>query len=765
MSADDLYPDEPSDGPGAASPNRGPSGHEDRQELARLNALHDDLLEAVETAINPSVRADLAAELRSVRERIAELSMPPDGLDQAFLQNQTADSTPPTVDGPPAESGTGPFSQDFLPPLISTNGSQVEGSPGGPDHSEGGGWDRPVERWEPGQDPLPAVSPHGYGAGDEADGAEGDLAASAVWDPPPDSGSAISPTTPASLRGSIDRSRTPVLASRSQFPLMLALAAGLLLVAFIGINALTGGDDDETASAADGADPTEPAGPAAEAAAAAGAVGEIQAVAEAMGLGSIEVREVDGSIILAGEVSTEAERQAVIGAAEALAEGRSVDGSGLAVTGPSSVPEQTTPAAAALQRELDRILAATPIVFDKGLVAVTDRHQLILNNVASAMAAYPELRITVVGYTDDQGTPQANEGLSAARAQNVAEYLIGQGIGGDRLEVTGLGEQTASGSAGLASLERRVEFDVVGAAVDIGAGPFRIGVVAPSASNDLAFTQSMVEAVNLVASERNIEVSIVDSALVEADAKAAIEAFAVQGFDLVIAHGPQFGPLVVEIAPRHPEVTFAWGPAADTFGLANVYAYGAKAQEGGYVLGFMAGRLTSSGTIGIVGSLEAGDSPRFIDGFEAGAVLGRPDAAIRIDQTGSFSDIGLANSVAAGHADAGADVLTGSGQMVVGAIEVADQRQALWFGNQANQTALAPELAVAFQVYHWEVVLRPILDEVQIGRVEGRPFTIDLANGGLTIEYNEGYPLPPDLRQEADRLVGDIVAGRTVPPG
>ncbi|MDR9451093.1 MAG: BMP family ABC transporter substrate-binding protein, partial [Acidimicrobiia bacterium] len=125
------------------------------------------------------------------------------------------------------------------------------------------------------------------------------------------------------------------------------------------------------------------------------------------------------------------------------------------------------------------------------------------------------------------------------------------------------------------------------------AEPFRIAIVAPSASNDLAFTQSIVDAVNVIKDEMgNVEVQVTDGTFVVEDAATAIRAYAADGVDLVIAHGSQYGGSLQEIAPDFPETSFAWGTAADTFGLDNVFSYEAASDEGGYVMGVMAAALT-----------------------------------------------------------------------------------------------------------------------------------------------------------------------------
>lgn len=422
--------------------------------------------------------------------------------------------------------------------------------------------------------------------------------------------------------------------------------------------------------------------------------------------------------------------------------------------------------AAALQSELSRVTASTPIIFESGITAISDLHVRILNSVASIMTAYPELAVTVVGYTDGAGTPEANQQFSLLRAEAVRTYLVSQGVPEGNLLVKANGETSSSGSEALASLERRVEFEVGGgaAAVD-GARPIRVAIVAPSARNDVAFTQSMVDAVAVVAAERgNVEVDITDSTFVLDEAAAALRSYADQGYDLVIAHGSQFGSAVFEIAPEYPNIAFAWGTAADTFDLPNVYAYDAASQEGGYVLGAVATLLSTSNVIGVVGPIEVGDAQLYVKGFEAGAAAEKPGTSVRVTYTGSFSDTTLAADAARAHVDAGADVMTGSAQMVVGAVSVASEGGTLWFGTQANQAALAPDLVVASQVYHWEVILNQILADLDAGSLGGGSYTANLANGGIVIEYNPGYALPDAVRQRADQLSASIANGSVVVP-
>lgn len=285
---------------------------------------------------------------------------------------------------------------------------------------------------------------------------------------------------------------------------------------------------------------------------------------------------------------------------------------------------------------------------------------------------------------------------------------------------------------------------------DDSAEGFRIAIVAPSASNDLAFTQSMVDAANRI---EGAEVAVTDGTFVVEDAAVAIRDYASDGYDLVIAHGSQYGGSLQEIAPDFPEVSFAWGTAADTFGLPNVFSYEAASDQGGEVMGKMAAALSQNANVGIVGPIEVGDAKLYVDGFEAGVLSQNPSATVNINYIDSFSDVALASEAAKSLIGAGADVMSGTAQMTVGAVGVANTEKVLWFGTQSNQTTLAPEIVVASQVYHWEHMLEEMIDKVQDGTLGGELYKITFANEGLVIEYNEDFDLPDDVRKIGDDAI------------
>jgi len=294
---------------------------------------------------------------------------------------------------------------------------------------------------------------------------------------------------------------------------------------------------------------------------------------------------------------------------------------------------------------------------------------------------------------------------------------------------------------------------------EAASGDFRIAIVAPSASNDLAFTQSIVDAANKLKEAGIVgEVAVTDGTFVVDDAAVAIRDYASQGYDLVIAHGSQYGGSLQEIAPDFPDTSFAWGTSADTFGLPNVYSYEAASDQGGRVMGIMAAALSKTGKIGVVGPIEVGDAKLYVDGFKSGVLFYKPSADVTINYIDSFSDVALASEAAQSLIGAGADVLSGTAQMVVGAVGVAKSEGVLWFGTQANQTSLAPEIVVASQVYHWEGILEEMINNIKDGKLGGELYSITFANDGLVIEYNDSFDLPADVKKLAEDAIKSIKA-------
>ena len=296
--------------------------------------------------------------------------------------------------------------------------------------------------------------------------------------------------------------------------------------------------------------------------------------------------------------------------------------------------------------------------------------------------------------------------------------------------------------------------------------PFRIALIMPSTTTDYSWSQSIYDGLKKVQAEMGgegaLEIAVTENMFQVADAANAIRDYATDGYDLVIAHGAQYGTPLFEVAKDFPDTSFAWGTTTDTGadkGLNNVFAYEPAAQEGGYLNGVAAALLSEKGVIGVIGPVEAGDAKLYINGFVDGVKATKPDAEVNVTYTGAFGDTALAAEAANTQIKAGADVLTGSAQQVVGSIQVAKDNNVYWFGSQSDQSGLAPEIVVMNQVYDWTSVIKDMINSHNSGTLGGKVFTMTLNDGGQTTVYNDKSTVPADKLDEIKAAVDKAAAG------
>jgi len=103
------------------------------------------------------------------------------------------------------------------------------------------------------------------------------------------------------------------------------------------------------------------------------------------------------------------------------------------------------------------------VLFASGKSALLPAAQNRLNQVADALMATKERKLTIEGHTDSQGSSSYNQGLSQQRADAVRSYLISRGYPGDLIQAQGIGEDRPvadNASAEGRANNRRVEIIV-----------------------------------------------------------------------------------------------------------------------------------------------------------------------------------------------------------------------------------------------------------------------------------------------------------------
>ncbi len=129
----------------------------------------------------------------------------------------------------------------------------------------------------------------------------------------------------------------------------------------------------------------------------------------------------------------------------------------------SERPAATAEQATALEAELNALVAAEPILFDKGSTTVSEASLATLHRIAGIAERLGGVRIVVQGHTDSEGNADRNLTLSEERAQAVLDALVELGVPEGDLVAEGFGEQQLIvGADGVEDPDasRRVVFEV-----------------------------------------------------------------------------------------------------------------------------------------------------------------------------------------------------------------------------------------------------------------------------------------------------------------
>ena len=199
-------------------------------------------------------------------------------------------------------------------------------------------------------------------------------------------------------------------------------------------------------------------------------------------------------------------------------------------------------------------------------------------------------------------------------------------------------------------------------------GQYKVALIIENTIDDRGWCQSMHDgilgAMEALPGKIHYEYS---ERMTTVDAESIARQYIADGFDLIIAHGSQYRNMVSDLAAEFPDVSFAFGTSSDII-ADNVFTYMPESEETGYLSGLIAGLLTKTDNIGLVGPVDSGDAARYNRGFILGVEAVNPDAAVNVAYTGSFSDYVRSAELATTQILAGADVLTGSSQQAIGAL-------------------------------------------------------------------------------------------------
>jgi basic membrane protein A and related proteins len=230
--------------------------------------------------------------------------------------------------------------------------------------------------------------------------------------------------------------------------------------------------------------------------------------------------------------------------------------------------------------------------------------------------------------------------------------------------------------------------------------------------------------------------------------------------DLIV--GDSFGneEAARAVAADYPDVAIAFGsgggPAEPNFSVFDNWIY-----QPAYLSGILAGGMTKSNIIGIVGGIPVPEVNRLINAFIMGAQSVNPKVEAKVTYINSWFDPAAAKESALAQIAAGADVLYAER---AGVIEAAAEKGVYAVGNMSDQQADSPEYVLTSVMWSMEPTLAYLLDQVSKGSYAAqdlKDFSMMPKGGAILAPLNTGVKggIPAGLSAKVDEALAGITSG------
>lgn len=177
--------------------------------------------------------------------------------------------------------------------------------------------------------------------------------------------------------------------------------------------------------------------------------------------------------------------------------------------------------------------------------------------------------------------------------------------------------------------------------------------------------------------------------------------------------GDAFGneEAVRRVAKDYPEIAFVFGSGLGP-AEPNVAVFDNWIHEPAYLCGLIAGGVTKTNVIGVVGGYPVPEVNRIVNAFIDGVKEVNPDAKVLVTFINSWFDPAAAKEAALAQVDAGADVLFAER---FGVIDAAVEKGLLAFGNMSDQYELGPDHVLTGPVWNMTPTVEYVIKQVEAG--------------------------------------------------
>ena len=242
--------------------------------------------------------------------------------------------------------------------------------------------------------------------------------------------------------------------------------------------------------------------------------------------------------------------------------------------------------------------------------------------------------------------------------------------------------------------------------------------------------------------------------------------YAEGGVDLVVGEAFGISREARKVADDYPEIAFLMGDPGGPHGT-NFSVFDNWIHEPCYLMGVVAGSMTKTNRIGMVGGYPIGEVNRLFHAFMEGARSVNPEVEFKVSFIESWYDPPKAKEFAFAQVESGVDVLYAER---AGVVDAAREKGIIAFGNvnDMNKAENGTDVVVASALWHMEPAIDYAIEQVKAGtfRAEDYKEWTMMKAGGASLSpfYEFDGKIAAETKAKLDALSQQITAGDFVVP-
>ncbi len=250
-----------------------------------------------------------------------------------------------------------------------------------------------------------------------------------------------------------------------------------------------------------------------------------------------------------------------------------------------------------------------------------------------------------------------------------------------------------------------------------------------------------------------IATSFVEKVPESADAERVMRDMVAQGNKLIF--GTTFGYMepMLKVAADHKDVKFEHATGYKS--AENLRAYDSRTYEGAYMAGVIAGKMTKTNTLGVVGSVPIPEVVRNINSFTLGAQSVNPKIKTKVVWVGDWFNPPKETEAATSLINGGADVLMQNTDSPA-VLKTAESLGKRAFGWDSDMTAYGPKAHLGSAVINWAPYYISTVREVLENKWKTSPTKIWWGVKEGAIDF---VSVAADVPDDAKKKLEEVKAG------